>query len=402
MCGLIAIIPIKTDWLSQKEIKIFEELLWVGAVRGYNGTGMFSIKFDNNSQVTKKPGNPVNLFKHIEENKVSMWGKLIVGHNRATTRGKNIEEHTHPFKEKQITLVHNGTLYTHNKLGNQEVDSHAICNYLTTLKPDETQTLIDNLHGDYALIWYNEDTKKLYALRNDKRPLYIIRTPEFVALVSEKEMGTWIIKRNDIEILKIIEVEPFTLYTFSPKEQFTKLKFKEHKFPIQQQQFNYNHNNTHQKEDSNTLTVDCWYCVPSTLNSNMFSCSGTLASNHNIDVEFESKIDMTGETVEVSRLYNQKPNLIKGFITPDKKKPINLTEYKKNTPNSYLPITTKNGILITNDVLSIVWNAKCYKCKDDFEYNSNIILEPLINKNTNHRYGYKYVCSKCAAKSTRA
>jgi Glucosamine 6-phosphate synthetase, contains amidotransferase and phosphosugar isomerase domains len=125
--------------------------------RGGNGTGVFKINFQDETEILKKPGDPSYWFYAQEKEKFSMFGQGLIGHNRATTKGQNIEEHTHPFKENGITLVHNGTIINHNTLGDRDVDSHVICDLLSTGKTP--QDLINTLKGFYALIWYNEQTK---------------------------------------------------------------------------------------------------------------------------------------------------------------------------------------------------------------------------------------------------
>lgn len=134
----------------------------------------------------------------------------MVGHNRASTRGENTKENTHPFQEDHITLVHNGTVHNHKEMRDTAVDSHAICHYLTEHTPQEAVTQIN---GAYALVWYDTVAEELRFMRNKERPLFIIHTEDMTVLVSERKMGEWILSRNGIKINDVEEVKPFILYS---------------------------------------------------------------------------------------------------------------------------------------------------------------------------------------------
>ena len=213
MCGLLSVI---SKNYNKSAIDIFKQMLFVGTLRGWDGAGIFKVALNNVVTVVKQPGPAVNLLNYINKPpETNLFGNILVGHNRASTKGANTEANTHPFKEKQITLVHNGTIYNHLQLEKTEVDSHAICHYLTEHTPQE---LVNIVNGAYALVWYDSAQETLFFMRNKERPLYIVHTKDLTVLASESEMAEWIILRNGIDVHDVEEVTPFTLYSISARD----------------------------------------------------------------------------------------------------------------------------------------------------------------------------------------
>lgn len=213
MCGVIAVIS-KT--YHKDAISVFKQMLYVGALRGWDGAGLFKVNHMG-CIVHKQPGPSSNLLHYLNKPpETSLFGDILVGHNRAATKGQHTIDNTHPFQEKNITLVHNGTIFNHKELKDTEVDSHAICHFLTEHTPQE---LIDSLFGSYTLIWYDTDTNNLHFMRNSDRPLWIVHTKDLTVLVSEAKMAEWILSRTGIVVNDIEEVTPFTLYTINIKDK---------------------------------------------------------------------------------------------------------------------------------------------------------------------------------------
>jgi glucosamine 6-phosphate synthetase-like amidotransferase/phosphosugar isomerase protein len=165
---------------------------------------------------------------------------FAVGHNRSATKGKINAECTHPFRENHITLVHNGTLTSHKELHpNYEVDSRAICHNIAQEGYEET---LKKLDGAFALIWFNSKEKTLNFCRNSQRPLYIIETTTSFVLVSELNLGLWILSRNNEHVIKSSPVEIEKVYSFS-MDNFksyaeTPVKYLEYK-PVYNKWINY-------------------------------------------------------------------------------------------------------------------------------------------------------------------
>jgi len=202
----------------QKNLDIFEQMLVFDTVRGKDSTGVMSIKNDGSVDVVKHAEQPYFMLK------TSQWahlrtesgrvGRIIAGHNRAATRGNVTNENAHPFYEDNIVLMHNGTLeYGWEKLteAKVEVDSHAICHALANGTPQE---VIPTIKGAFALLWFDLETERFYAVRNKERPLCLITTAEHYYLASESWMATIPLMRNQIKVEDNILIEPGDLFSW--------------------------------------------------------------------------------------------------------------------------------------------------------------------------------------------
>lgn len=215
MCGIIAMVAKQKNGFYKGDLDLFSELLFVGQLRGVDGTGIFYNK-GNTTETLKSPTPAPQLLNSKEyqdsENAIIKESFFIVGHNRAATRGKTILQNTHPFKENHITLVHNGTLRSHKELNDKvEVDSHAICHSMATVGEEQT---LSKIKGAFALAWFNSRKNTLNFCRNSERPLFLLETRSLFILCSEKEMGEWICKRNNETVIKTIGLETQKIYTF--------------------------------------------------------------------------------------------------------------------------------------------------------------------------------------------
>lgn len=403
MCGLIGIIPIKNSYISQAMTVVFEQLIWVGALRGWNGTGVFKLNHNNIVEYLKVPHAPPEFFEAVDQYKYSLFGQLLVGHNRATTKGQNIYEHTHPFQEEHITLVHNGTLYNHKDLGDKEVDSHVICQMLS--KHKSPQDLVDDIEGAYALIWYDNKVKRLFALRNKERPLHIIKTQDYFILVSELEMGLWILNRNNIKVVSTHEITPFSLYEFNPGNQYkvTKLKEPKLKYLALVHDLKKNTHGTPQKLIGLTIgeeiEVKTLYCNDS--NSGFGDCWGHLKDNPNTTVKYWSKHDYTDVDVTVQITSFVGSNRAFYILGKDPKVLPNTKEDEFTiTDSNFLDeeeyLHTANGVDLTQEVLRMTKDSNCVTCSADFVYSTNITLYP--QRRNGHVYKYTYYCPECTKK----
>jgi len=196
MCGLVAMIA-KTKYGFQfKDQQMFDQLLYANALRGEDSTGVFGINKYGNLQMIKsaKPSADFIRTKGYKDfsSKVFSEYRIVVGHNRASTRGATTDQNAHPFIEDHICLVHNGTLNSHKELADTTVDSHAIA---TAIARDGYKETLPKINGAFALIWYDAKAKKLMVGRNSQRPLWIMQTKDVDIIASEPEMLTWLHKR---------------------------------------------------------------------------------------------------------------------------------------------------------------------------------------------------------------
>ena len=200
MCGIVGMISRKKTGFWNVHLKIFEELLLCNQLRGAHGTG---ILYNNkkSSCLTLKQAARSSMFLQNEA-----WEKTapnvlaestyIIGHNRYATMGDKDTKSTHPFTEKYITLVHNGTISGHKSLSNVDVDSHAIT---IAIAEKGIEEVVKELNGAFTLVWHDNRNKTINFLRNKERPLYLVETDDAWYISSEYGLVSWILGRNGIK-----------------------------------------------------------------------------------------------------------------------------------------------------------------------------------------------------------
>jgi len=218
MCGLVSIIARKAGGFYSRELDLFEQMLMIDSLRGKDSTGVMTTLKNGDVQVVKTATQPFLLFETKQwmdwRSKVIQTGRYVAGHNRAATRGNVVNDNAHPFVEKHIILMHNGTISNQEQLAKEkvEVDSHAICHAMANGTPEE---VIPKIWGAFALIWYNTETETLHAVRNDERPLSLITTDDYYFLASEPWMVANPAARQGRKIEGVDQLEPHKMLTFS-------------------------------------------------------------------------------------------------------------------------------------------------------------------------------------------
>ena len=216
MCGLVAIVSKNKVGFNFKDKTIFLQMLISDMFRGMDSTGIFAVNKHGNLNMIKDASH-ASLFINKKEantyfnNFVSDY-HIVVGHNRKATMGATTSENAHPFIEGNICLVHNGTLQNHYKLAQRTVDSNAIAAHI---EEHGYKSLLKNIEGAYALIWYNAAEKTLYFTRNADRPLHLVETNDKIYLASEAKMLDWILDRNDITKVSIQNVPTDKVFKFN-------------------------------------------------------------------------------------------------------------------------------------------------------------------------------------------
>ena len=227
MCGIVGVIGQGSSRnlsnLTRQHAEIFSLLLYIDQIRGEDSTGMFlgDVRNVAKSKFAKSPwikkAIPGSDFVR-EPDVVKLLGRyssygMMIGHNRAATRGTVSNKTAHPFSFKDITLVHNGTLSSIKDLPStgdnslDQVDSARIAAFIGGHKPAEYVKCLEQLDGAYTLIWYNRTNNQLYMARNNDRPLHFVDTSTALYLASEAEMLQWVIGRK----LRYANLTPFSL-----------------------------------------------------------------------------------------------------------------------------------------------------------------------------------------------
>jgi len=179
MCGIVGIVSNCSNGFSAKEMGAFAQLLFLDTVRGYDSTGVFGVSNNRNVVIHKDAIHGLDFLqtKEFKEFKGAMIsnGKIVVGHNRAATRGTIVDKNAHPFwVDDKIVLVQNGTYKgDHKHLKNTDVDTEAVAHVIS--ETDTVENALQKINASYALVWYNADKSELNLIRNDERPLYIAK-----------------------------------------------------------------------------------------------------------------------------------------------------------------------------------------------------------------------------------
>lgn len=228
MCGIVGLIAERKQGFFKQDMDVFGDLLLANQLRGMHGTGMFRVDKDSDYVDWLKIGDHASRFKNLKEyfpfiEQAYKEGQVIIGHNRYATTGSIDTNSAHPFTHKNITLVHNGRIYnTNEKKNGVSVDSESFTIDLANSE-DDFKSVISDIKGAAALVWYNKKTKLLHMYRNEERPLSLFKTPFGWVLASEMDMGTWILGRTKTTVTEKRSLIPGTLYTVDLKDDQRKL-----------------------------------------------------------------------------------------------------------------------------------------------------------------------------------
>jgi len=215
MCGIVGMISSNPAGFNWENIRVFNNLLWVDALRGDDSTGVFGVNKHGNVDYAKTVGDTHVMmnspeYREFKQNIFSDF-QMVVGHNRKATRGFVTDENAHPFVEDTTILVHNGTLINHSKLTKEtvDVDSHAILHSIVERGYEET---LKDIEGAFTLAWYDTKDKTLRVIRNKERPLFIANTAGAWYFASEKEMLELVLSRENVTIAEMTECKPGMMY----------------------------------------------------------------------------------------------------------------------------------------------------------------------------------------------
>ena len=207
------------------DIKDFKDMMVVNSLRGAHSTGVAGVDpyKDNLVNYIKGEGSPYDVFQYDKSTEFFERAykdfKLLIGHGRYATQGEINAQNAHPFVAGHIVLAHNGTLTNFKELKKGdyekfEVDSELIANMISK---EGAEVAIPQLHGAYALVWYNSEELTLNFARNSQRPLFMGLTKNRDNLVwsSERETIEWMEKRNRTPMKEIYEFPVMEIHSYS-------------------------------------------------------------------------------------------------------------------------------------------------------------------------------------------
>ena len=231
MCGIVGLIA-RHGTLPFYAESLFTNLVMMDTIRGPDGTGVFGITSSGHvdSQKGNTDGYVFTRSKQYQDFKARIRDyRIVVGHNRKATVGATSAENAHPFRERHIIMVHNGTLRGTTGLKNTEVDSHAICHALADHDPVQA---LEKINGAYALVWYDASDKTLNLARNSERPLSLLEYPVGWCIASEAGLPAWLNNRENRKVEKIMMVPEKKILTFkldALEKGFFEIPYEEYK-----------------------------------------------------------------------------------------------------------------------------------------------------------------------------
>lgn len=440
MCGLVGMISRATFGFQFKEKGIFEQLLFTNTLRGQDSTGIFGVnKYGNVIAHKTAQAAPSALktqtFKDFFTKMYADY-RIVIGHNRASTRGATTDENAHPFIEENICLVHNGTLHTHKQLADTEVDSHAIC---TSLAKNGYQETFEKIDGAFALIWYDAAKKKLYMARNKERPLYMVVTDDTFYFASELSMLEWVLRRNgidkfksyflsenktyiwDLDNLKEFEIEETPekktspTSTYLPKQRVTgqpagftrsrKQKAKQHSLGNNTQlTLGLAHTTTTTEKSQYYIvgsTVDFWNSGVSQSRKGNNILTGYTIDVDNVPIVCSLPEKCPDETLDAFHAANWVQGTIQliykqnGEQTLHLRNPIILRDDAEN-PESF---PSRDGKLITQDDITDA-GGHCEQCGTEIEFEKEAIAKAILIKNSQAKT-VRLFCKHCVDDNIR-
>jgi hypothetical protein len=174
MCGLQGVM---SKPLLQSDINVFQDLMVLGILRGWQGAGVAAIPQDKEAQhvsVLRSTSNGANFVlsdgfhKMIDKPKIA-----LLGHTRLPTKGAATDiKNVHPHRVKHIIMTHNGTMHdvAEKPIPEGASDSAMLAESIAEIGlPDTVKTS----RGAMALVYVDDKAKTINFFRNDERPLYL-------------------------------------------------------------------------------------------------------------------------------------------------------------------------------------------------------------------------------------
>jgi hypothetical protein len=161
MCGIFGVI--KSSPEAQLDIQSLRGLTMINRLRGKEALGFF----DSNERILKRASDPKDVLAtdeatdYLDTAATDSW--FVVGHTRYSTRGKNIDQNSHPFNYGAVTGSHNGII---DSPASYTVDSEYIFDQLDKHNGDYQKALQDEW-GYWTTSWYDNRTSKLYLTMHD-------------------------------------------------------------------------------------------------------------------------------------------------------------------------------------------------------------------------------------------
>ena len=218
MCGLVGL----AGDLAHKDEATIKKLLVIDYFRGTDSTGLAALRKNGDVHLVKAAVNPIDLFDmgRFKTALAPSLSSVLLGHNRAATKGAVNNNNAHPFQYDHIVGAHNGTLEksSWDKLDEMsgvktDVDSMAI---FAAIAKCGIEAVVPELQGAWALTWIDLKEGTLNFLRNKERPLWYAYSEDFkkVFWASEYKFIDVAVSTSAIEYKMHKDNEGYTYYSF--------------------------------------------------------------------------------------------------------------------------------------------------------------------------------------------
>ena len=205
MCGIVGYVSLTPKRQSHDRKLALQTLLLADVVRGSCGTGIYAadLRLGKFLEFKKALASPDFLQHRVYEAFAKNQDdyEIVIGHNRAATYGSAKDENCHPFVNKHIGLVHNGSVSNYHNISSpqfsHQVDSAHIADGMANNGEMET---LETMKGPAVLVWHNAENKTFNIARNNNRDIwYISGQDNDLYFASEYLMLDWVLDRVGIK-----------------------------------------------------------------------------------------------------------------------------------------------------------------------------------------------------------
>lgn len=215
MCGIVGV----AGNLDKTSVEVFHDMLQFDVVRGPHSTGVAIVNKED-AVVVKGVLLPQQIIDSPEY-KIEIaepTKTCLIGHNRFATKGAVNAENAHPHKDRHITLVHNGTLFTQAGLPEHERFTNDSMNITFAIAEIGIKDTWKKIDGAATIVFWDNNNRTLNIASNGKRPIWYMYSKKHDKVFWASEL--WMIKiateRHDVALDKQVwYLNPDTLLEFT-------------------------------------------------------------------------------------------------------------------------------------------------------------------------------------------
>ena len=271
MCGHVGIINRElTKTGSDRLIKVFNQALYCGALRGTHGTGILGVELDGKAIYYKKAMSSSDFIELTKaKGIINGTNEFLCGHNRFATQGGHTAENSYPFYHGNVVMFHNGTLDSWKWMSPGKtfaVDSECLTYAIS--KSDDIIKTLESIDGAFSLVWYDTLSKTLNFARNKERPMFfgVVKGTGSIIYASEEGMIEWLAARNGVDLVNVTQTEVGKLISI-PLDNKVKVKLTKFIPKVEDLTWNkyYNYPKSEKYKDNNLKT----YNIPPSKNDEL-------------------------------------------------------------------------------------------------------------------------------------